>query len=129
MRHTVPLLVATLFQVSLPLIAALIYWKRPNVRSRLTVVFGAMTPFFLVYVLMCGSYPFRDTSNPHADRGLEIAEGISILPYLSAITVAVGLSYFTNRNSRGEKYLIGLIWAPVLAFVILAVISSLMGTV
>lgn len=128
MHQVVPLLVATLFQIFLPLIAVLVYWRRPNLRSKLVVVFGAMTPFLAGYILICGSYPFRDTSNPHADRGLEIAVGMSILPYLAAIAVSVGLSHLLERNTPGERYLIGFIWAPVLAFVILAAVGSLLGT-
>ena len=92
------------------------------------MVFGAITPFFVMYSLICGSYPFRDTTNPWADAPFDAAQRMSLWPYLATVGVATVLSRVSKTHTPMGGFFFGFLAAPI-AFIMLALIGILLRAV
>jgi hypothetical protein len=121
-------LAAASLEICVPIVAALCYWRLPQLRRNFAVVLGALTPFFVTYTVICAFYPFRDKTNPWGDAPFHAAQQMSILPYIATIGVGIGLSFFSRPPNLLGRYFFGLLAAPI-AFIMLAIAGTINSTV
>jgi len=117
--------VAAALEFGVPLVLGVTYWRSHTLKPKLVVLLGAVTPFLICYSLICATYPFRDVTNPWAAEPFNLAQQMSLWPYVATILVGIGLSFSPQPSHFVARYFLGLLGAPIIGLAVLSMLVRL----
>ena len=99
-------------EIGIPLAVAVAFWRVPKLRSRLVVLFGALTPPLVSYLSIVISY-LQNSADRDARWAFGAVWEMSLLPYIATIGVGLALSCLGWPQRMPLRYALGLIGAPI----------------
>jgi len=110
---------AALVELGAPGALAIAWCKRPQLRRRVIVVLGSVTPILAFYAFVSAAYLIA--SNQDTVWSFYAMWIMSLLPYLSCAILGVALSFIPRPTRPAPRYLMGfvsplMVWGIVIAW-------------
>lgn len=99
---------AVAVELGIPLVATLLFWRRPALRPRLVVILGAITPVLIFYAAITVSF-LIDSDDPGNRFAFFAAWIMSFFVYFAILVAGLLLSIVPKPIHLGGRYALGFV--------------------
>ena len=93
-------------ELGAPIALAVLYWRRPQLRSKVVVVLGAVTPLLLAYIVILVGF-LIDPQDPGNRFSFYAGPVMSFVAYLGCLALGIGMSFIPWPQHLALRYILG----------------------